>query len=112
MKSFTLRKNKEFQYIYRKGKSMPLGSVVLIHVPSAKLKIGFCVSKRVGNSVKRNRAKRLLKEAFRSIMPNVKPARLVFVARVSILKNSYWEIRAHMIRALKKANLYEEAAEK
>ena len=111
MKSYTLRKNKEFQYVYRRGKSQPSGGVVLIHVPFRELKIGFCVSKRIGNSVQRNRAKRLMKEAFRSIIQNVKPARLVFVAKAGILKNNYWQIRSQMIRALKKVNLYNEDSE-
>ncbi len=111
MKRYTLRKNKEFQYVYRRGKSQPSGGVVLIHVPHKELKVGFCVTKKVGNSVQRNRAKRLMKEAFRSILAEVSPARIVFVAKSGILKNTYWQIRSQMIRALEKAALLRAAAE-
>ena len=107
--SYKLHKNKEFQYVYRRGKSTPGKSIILVMVPARELKVGFCVSKRVGNSVERNRAKRVMREAFRSIIPQVKPAKMVFIARAGILNVSYWEVRRQMIKALQRNRLMTEA---
>ena len=106
--TYKLRKNRDFQYVYRRGKSVSEKGIVLIQVPSRELKVGFCVSKRVGNSVVRNRTKRRMREAFRSILPGVRPAKIVIVARAGILKLSYWEIRRQIMQALKRHSLLTE----
>jgi ribonuclease P protein component len=105
---YRLRKNKDFQHVYRKGKSVASRSIVMIHLPLQELKVGFCVSKKVGNSVCRNRVKRLMKEAFRSVLPNVGKAKIVFVARVAIVGKDYEHIRKEMIGLLKRGSLWKD----
>ena len=63
---FSLKRNKTFRYVYRKGKSVPSRMLVMIYNKSktGMVKVGFSVSKRIGNSVTRNRIKRRLREAF------------------------------------------------
>lgn len=64
-----LRDATEFQYVYRKGKRFE-GSFLTVFVISNKgsnHRLGVTASKRaIGKAVDRNRAKRLLREAFRS----------------------------------------------
>ena len=59
-----LRKNSDFSAIYKRGKSVGDRYVVLFYRPNGLSynRTGFLASKKVGNSVKRNRAKRLMKE--------------------------------------------------
>ena len=100
-----LKKNKEFQYVYRRGRSVSEKHMVLIHIKARELKAGFSVSKRVGNSVVRNHTKRVMRESFRSIAEIVKPAKIVFVARESIVRATYWDVKACMESLLNKAGL-------
>lgn len=79
--AYRLRKNKQFQYVYHRGKSCACRELVLLYIRSQRLQVGFSVSRKVGNSVVRNRIKRRLREQFRSVMPQVKPGLYVIVAR-------------------------------
>lgn len=78
-----LRKNKQFQYVYHRGKSAACRELVLLHAKSPRLQVGFSVSKKVGNSVVRNRVKRRLREQFRRLMPRMKTGLYVIIARES-----------------------------
>lgn len=62
-----LKKNKNFQKIYRSGKSFANRQLVLYILPNGgkARRVGFAAGKRLGNAVVRNRIKRLLREAYR-----------------------------------------------
>ncbi len=65
-----LKKEKDFNLVFNKGKRLYSSCLTVVYFPSSSLKAGFAVSKKHGGSVKRNRIKRLLRESFRSFMPN------------------------------------------
>ncbi len=77
-------RNSDFRRAYTKGKSL-VGSLVVSYVRKNQLKVtrvGITTSKKVGNAVERNRARRVIREAYRQISEQVKPGYdLVFVAR-------------------------------
>ena len=60
-------KNKDFQIIYKKGKSVGDRFVVLFYRPNGLTynRTGFLASKKVGNSVVRHRLARLIRESYR-----------------------------------------------
>ncbi|MDR3588730.1 MAG: ribonuclease P protein component [Negativicutes bacterium] len=62
-----LRKNKDFQAVYRMGKSYANRQLVLYILPrkNGQRLVGFAAGKRLGNAVTRNRVKRLLRETYR-----------------------------------------------
>ena len=70
-------------------------------------KAGFIAGKRVGPAVSRNRARRLLKEAYRHLKSRLKPDgfKIVFVARRAAAENGITEIQAEMARVLKECGL-------
>jgi len=79
-----LKKNAEFQRIYRKGSYMATKALVAYIRPNnlMETRIGITVSKKYGKSVKRNRIRRLITESYRILKDNVKPGYdIVFVAR-------------------------------
>lgn len=66
---YRLKKEKDFNLVFKKGKRLYSDSLTVIYFPSNAIKAGFAVSKKHGGSVKRNRIKRLLRESFRSFIP-------------------------------------------
>ena len=82
-----IKKNQEFQNIFEKGHSLYGRYIVAYFLPngSRDVRFGICVGRRFGNAVKRNRYKRLLKEALRLIPANgCQGLDLVLVARTSL----------------------------
>lgn len=63
-----LCKNREYQIVYRHGKSFVNRHVVLYVLkrsPKQQARIGFVTGKKVGCAVERNRCRRLMKEVYR-----------------------------------------------
>ncbi|WP_244834156.1 ribonuclease P protein component [Clostridium sp. BJN0001] len=112
---YRVKKNYQFSFIYRKGRSFANGLLVMYvvrnknNVRNAETfsKIGVSVSKKVGNSVVRSRSKRLINESFRLNYNNIsKGYDFVFIARNSIKMKKYSDVEKAMISLLKKAGLY------
>ena len=63
----SLKKNKDFQIVYRKGQSYANKYLVMYiyQNQSERNRLGISVSKKVGNSVVRHRITRLVRESYR-----------------------------------------------
>lgn len=68
---YKIKANGDFRRLYSRGKSLVDKSVVVYYIPTKrkKIRIGVACGKKVGNAVKRNRAKRVMREAIRSNLP-------------------------------------------
>ena len=66
-KSIRIRKRSDFQRIQRSGRRFRQRDILALVLPSQgdECRYGLTVSRKVGNAVKRNRVKRLLREAIR-----------------------------------------------
>ncbi|MGI5848622.1 MAG: ribonuclease P protein component [Christensenellales bacterium] len=107
-REYSLRRNKEFRYVYRKGQTVSDRNLILIYVrtKTPHLKVGFSVSKKLGNSVERNRIKRRMKEAFFSMLDNVSQKSLiVMVPRDNATGLEFRDILLSMDKLLRKAGL-------
>ena len=81
---YRLKKEKDFQLVFSKGKRVYSKNLTLIYLEQKELKVGYAVSKKHGGSVQRNRIKRILRESFRSFMPNIaQNFFFVFIPKVS-----------------------------
>lgn len=83
----TLKLNKEFRRLYYRGKCVPCRNVV-VYVGKNRLhrtRLGLTCGKSVGKAVARNRAKRLMRESFRTLLPQISGSYdVVIVARTGI----------------------------
>ena len=103
-RSYRLKKNRAFQYVYRKGHSAACRNLVLLVAPGRELKVGFSVSKKVGKAVTRNKVKRRLRDCFRPYLGDVKTGLYVIVARPSAAEAAFEDLRKDMRYLLKKQN--------
>lgn len=72
--TITLKKNYEFKRILQKGKWYS-GKYIRVYVMDNKAeenRIGFIVSKKSGNSVFRNRTRRIIREAYYNLENSIK----------------------------------------
>jgi len=71
---------------------------------SAELQLGFTVSKKVGNSVARNRVKRRLRAVARAILPTKKSLHydLVIIGRQNTIKRPFQDLLCDLEKALQK----------
>lgn len=70
-------------------------------------KAGFIAGKAVGGACERNRAKRVLKEAYRRLKPNLEPKgfKIVFIAKQASAHLKSHEIRQEMAEKFEKIGL-------
>ena len=108
LKKEILRKNGDFSSIYKKGKSVGDSFVVIFyrknHLPYSR--IAFLASKKVGNSVTRNRARRLMKESYRQINERIATGYdIIFIARKTIINSKCADVKKSIEAAAKRAGI-------
>lgn len=98
--SESLKKNRDFQSVYRKGK--PYGNKYLVMYLLAndlgRNRVGISVSKKVGNSIIRHHLTRLIRESYRLHEEQFQCGYdIVIIARTTAKDRSYHEIESALI---------------
>ena len=107
--SESLKKNKDFQTVYRQGKSYANKYLVLyiMENQTEKNRIGISVSKKVGNSVVRHHLTRLIRESYRLQEECFQRGYdLVVMARQSAKDVTYKEMESALIHLGKLHKIY------
>ena len=120
MKSYPLRFNYEFSRVYRRG-TYANGRHITIHVfrrpkglkhnnsvvPTDITRVGFCANKKQLGAVGRNRARRLMREAYRRLEPCISTgADIVITLRSAEVMPAYSDIFEEMERLMGKLRIY------
>ena len=106
--SESLKKNKDFQQVYRNGTSQANRFLVMYVLKNqcGKNRLGISVSKKVGNSVVRHRVTRLIRESYRlNEMIFENGLDMVVVARQSAKDRSFQEIESALIHLAKRHHI-------
>jgi ribonuclease P protein component len=130
-RKFRLTRSEDFKRVRRSGKSYAHPLVVLIvqshdqrstpvdkrstTVPRASggrtvdqphVKVGVAAGRTVGTAVYRNRAKRLLREAMRTLIPNIAAGLdLILIARPGLVTATLEETRQALLALLQRAKI-------
>ena len=98
--SESLKKNNQFQFVYRYGKSYANKYLIMYIKENGtdRNRIGISVSKKVGNSVVRHRVVRLVRESYRLHEAVFNSGLdIVIVARPSAASVGYFEIEEALL---------------
>ena len=105
-----LKRRAEFLRVASKGRKAPMPGVVLQALKrddDAPARIGFTVTKKVGNAVIRNRTRRRLKEAARLLLGQhgLSGVDLVLIGRDGTRKRNFLTLQDDIARAMTKAGV-------
>jgi ribonuclease P protein component len=110
-RSFRLTRSEDFKRVRRDGKSYAHPLVVLIALESENhdqphVRVGVAAGKAVGTAVYRNRAKRLLREVMRSLIPNiVSGSDLILIARPALVSATLEDTQRALLNLLQRAKI-------
>jgi ribonuclease P protein component len=105
---YRLRSRERFQEVRRKGKSAKHRLAILVYLRNdlPYSRFGFTASRRVGNAVQRNRARRLLRESIRLQLETIEAGwDVVLIARPAIVGKSFQQVDEACKQLLKRARL-------
>jgi len=107
-RQFRLTRSADFKRVRRFGKSYAHPLVVLVAQANqgVEVRVGVAAGRTVGSAVKRNRAKRLLREAMRNLIPSVASGwDVILIARPALASSTLTETREALLTVLRRAEL-------
>ena len=108
-KAYRIKKNSDFQTIYKKGKSVANRQFVVYtynNNENEHFRLGISVSKKLGNAVTRNRIKRAIRENFKVHKEDIIAKDIVVIARHPARDMTTLEIQGSLEHVLKIAKVF------
>ena len=108
MKRVTVKSRRQFRRIYNRGKSFVSPELVtyVLKNRTGDKKYGITTAKKIGNAVKRNRARRIIRASYYNLYDSIKPGYdFIFVARTKTTYLKSTDIEPVMREHLKEAGL-------
>lgn len=104
--SFRLKENRDFRRVFQRGRSYASGRLVLYYYENRheSFRVGFSVSKKIGNAVIRNRLKRVLRSCFQKHIDELRKFSIDFVVvcRKPAAEATYDELELDLLKLLRR----------
>ncbi len=104
-KELRIKKNKDFQAVFQKGRSFANRQFVVYSLPKKDqdfFRIGLSVSKKIGNAVTRNRIKRYIRQSLLELKDEVMPGNdYVIIARKPAAEMDFFAVKSSLTHVLK-----------
>ncbi|MEQ6376401.1 ribonuclease P protein component [Bacillaceae bacterium S4-13-58] len=108
-KAYRIKRNEEFQVIFKHGKSFANRQLVLYYYHKEEqthFRVGLSVGKKIGNAVVRNQVKRYLRQALHELEDQIKEDYdLVIIARQPVKNMDFHEVKKSLTHVLLKSRL-------
>ncbi|QTN01197.1 ribonuclease P protein component [Sediminibacillus dalangtanensis] len=108
-KAYRLKKNEEFQLVFKKGKSFANRQLVIYYLAKPgqeHYRVGLSVSKKIGNAVVRNRIKRYLRQAILELDEQVAVSYdIIVIARKPAKDMDFHQVKKSLTHVLSKSRL-------
>lgn len=127
MKNLAIKENHLYNKAYKRGERS-VGKYVAVYVlrdlrarrimlenPEKKYlnRLGIAVSKKIGNAVTRNRAKRIIRAAYRSLEGEIKTGFLIVIsAKNEIVGKKMQDVERELRSAMSRLDMYKKTEEK
>lgn len=102
-----IKKNTDFQKVFKRGKSFANRQFVVYLLPNADIetyRVGLSVSKKLGNAVKRNQIKRYIRQSILEMNDEIKPhTDYVIIARNPASTMNFHEVKKSLTHVLRVA---------
>lgn len=113
MKTIMLKKNYEFQKVFAKKNYYGGKYLEMFVIDNNKQSnyMGIAISKKIANSVQRNKIKRLIRENYRQIEEKIvrgKTYVILWKKKANLENATYYNVKEDIDRIFKKANLIKE----
>jgi ribonuclease P protein component len=108
-KAYRIKKNEDFQEVFKKGKSFANRQFVLYYLEKedqTHFRIGLSVGKKIGNAVTRNQVKRYLRQAFLELENEIKQSYdYIVIARTPAKDLNFFQVKASLMHLFRKKKL-------
>ncbi|MCL4490092.1 MAG: ribonuclease P protein component [Chloroflexi bacterium] len=107
-RAFSLREGSDFQQVWENGKSWSHYLMILRARTNGMdlSRFGFVAGKKIGKAVRRNRTKRLMREAMRHRLGKIEPGwDIILIARREVERATFQQVDAAVENLLQRAHL-------
>jgi ribonuclease P protein component len=103
LKSYSLRKKKEFEELFKSGKRVANSLFVAFFLENEEKRVGLIVSKKVANkAVIRNRIRRRMREIYHSNREDMPQGEIVMIARKPTAEADFSSLKKAFLSLVKR----------
>lgn len=100
-----IKKSDDFTMIIQTGQKWTGRHLMVFYLPSDERRVGFAVSKKLGNAVVRNQVKRWMREVYRVRKHEIGSLQMIMMLKKQTMKPGFHQIAKDMDRFINEAEI-------